>query len=336
MSLSMQKMNLFSENLSNSQTTGYKKRTYAIHSFEDMLVELPDETGTRRYKEKLPVATGSYITQAALKHQQGRLQSTGNQLDVSVLGERLYFQLEIKPPDPKLDPTPMTKRYTISRSGNFQIDVNNYLVNAEGDFVLDDKNQKIRLTADPALANQPPVPGKVAASLDPRFIRIDRFGHIFDEANKVMGPDGKMVPRERAKIKLVEWTHNAEIQEVDETGHHPPGSHNVHASDTHQLLAKYGISVPDDDQPLVHESLRDIHGQAIDPEAGIKPGLTDGQLEHLGAQVKQGYLETSNVDITTEMVSMMMTSKDYDMSQKLIAAEDKILDKTINEMGRLQ
>ena len=44
----------------------------------------------------------------------------------------------------------------------------------------------------------------------------------------------------------------------------------------------------------------------------------------------------SNVDITSEMVGLMMTSKDYDMSQKLIGAEDKVLDKTINEMGRLQ
>jgi flagellar basal-body rod protein FlgG len=54
------------------------------------------------------------------------------------------------------------------------------------------------------------------------------------------------------------------------------------------------------------------------------------------ATLKQGYLESSNVDITQEMISLMMTSKDFDMSQKLIAAEDKILDKTINEMGRLQ
>jgi flagellar basal-body rod protein FlgG len=51
-------------------------------------------------------------------------------------------------------------------------------------------------------------------------------------------------------------------------------------------------------------------------------------------QVRQGFLEESNVSIVKEMVSLLGSQKNYDVGQKLIQASDKMLDKVINEMGR--
>lgn len=95
MNLSMQKMNLFAQNLSNSQTSGYKKKTYSVHSFEDMMVQLPDVQKAKKRNEEMPIATGSYIDGAGVKQAQGRLRQTGNALDLAVKGEGLYFQLEV-------------------------------------------------------------------------------------------------------------------------------------------------------------------------------------------------------------------------------------------------
>jgi len=51
-------------------------------------------------------------------------------------------------------------------------------------------------------------------------------------------------------------------------------------------------------------------------------------------EIRQGFLEESNVSIVKEMVSLLSSQKNYDVGQKLIQASDKMLDKVINEMGR--
>lgn len=340
MSLSMQKMNLFAQNLSNSQTTGYKKKTYSVHSFEDMMVNLPDVTETQRRQQKLPVATGSYIDNAGVKQAQGRLQMTGSALDVAIMGEKVYFQLETKPGSPNASgdnamPNVTAaggKNYTITRNGGFMIDKENYLVNHQGDYVLDVNNNRIRLTADATQANLQPTAQRPVTSLDASRIRIDQFGNIFDTA----APPGSPA---RAKLKLVEWTENKAAGtnvNVDPT---KPQPESMPATEAQALLKKYGLALPDDHEILQSLDPQATYAQGLDTNPnrrGLMKLLLPGQAAPLQGDIKQGYLESSNVDITSEMISMMMTSKDFDMSQKLIAAEDKILDKTINEMGRLQ
>ncbi len=50
--------------------------------------------------------------------------------------------------------------------------------------------------------------------------------------------------------------------------------------------------------------------------------------------VKQGYLESSNVDIATEMVEMLTTSRAYESNQKIITMVDDTLDQAVNELAR--
>lgn len=291
----MQKMNLTSQNISNSQTAGYKKKTYAIHSFKDMLVQLPETD------KELPVALGSYIDNAGVRQNQGRLKQTGNALDLAVMGEGAYFQLELnRGPNAPQDQEP---RYTITRNGSFRIDNDNYLVNASGDYVLDTNNQRIRLMLDNQATNQPPIPNQPQQSLSADLLQIDKYGRIFDLRSN----------QPRAQIKLVEWTNDPTV--VDDR------------AELMQIMQKYGLDLPRDSELLQNlDPLQPLNAPA---QPGQEPPETPFSLH-------QGYVEESNVDITSEMIMMMMTSKDYDMSQKVISAEDKLLDKTINEMGRLQ
>lgn len=292
MSLSTQKMNLFAQNLSNSQTTGYKKKVYSVHSFQDMLVNIPNIEG--KEGEKIKVATGSYIDNAGVRQRQGRLKATGNALDMAVMGEGVYFQLEVNDPQ---NTDPANKRYTITRNGNFKINQQNYLVNQNGDYVLDTNNQRIRLLANNNRSDQPFVPGQEQTSRAGNQINIDSFGRIQNTVNNTGNP---------TQIKLVNYVDDPAAQQDDRV-------------QMQQILKKYGLNMPLDSELL----------QSMDPMAPVAP---DGDKISL----HQGYLEASNVDITSEMIMLMMTSKDYDMSQKIISTEDKVLDKTINEMGRLQ
>lgn len=49
--------------------------------------------------------------------------------------------------------------------------------------------------------------------------------------------------------------------------------------------------------------------------------------------VRQGYIETANVDVIREMVDMIQSFREYESSQKAIQIEDETLGKTVNEVG---
>ncbi len=53
------------------------------------------------------------------------------------------------------------------------------------------------------------------------------------------------------------------------------------------------------------------------------------------AQVLQGSIEASNVDISGQMVQMMTVMKAYEANQKVIQTEDGMLDKAVNEVGKI-
>jgi flagellar basal-body rod protein FlgG len=64
--------------------------------------------------------------------------------------------------------------------------------------------------------------------------------------------------------------------------------------------------------------------------------LTDGgTLTDSTAQVRQGYIEASNVNIVDEMVEMIVISRAYESDQKLIQTIDGMLDKAVNDVGKV-
>ncbi len=51
--------------------------------------------------------------------------------------------------------------------------------------------------------------------------------------------------------------------------------------------------------------------------------------------IRQGYLENSNVNIVREMVEMITVMRSYEANQKTIQSLDGTLDKAVNEIGRV-
>lgn len=60
-----------------------------------------------------------------------------------------------------------------------------------------------------------------------------------------------------------------------------------------------------------------------------------GQAVQSDAVVKQGYIEGSNVNIVDEMLSMITISRAYESNQKMIQTFDGMLDKAVNQVGKL-
>lgn len=54
-----------------------------------------------------------------------------------------------------------------------------------------------------------------------------------------------------------------------------------------------------------------------------------------GAQVLQGSVELSNVDISGQMIQMMTVMKAYEANQRVIQTQDEMLGKAVNEVGKI-
>jgi flagellar basal-body rod protein FlgF len=63
--------------------------------------------------------------------------------------------------------------------------------------------------------------------------------------------------------------------------------------------------------------------------AGATPQATNG------AQVYQGYLEGSNVDMTQSMVSTMNLVRAYESNQKMLQMQDETLKSTVDDVGKV-
>ena len=60
-----------------------------------------------------------------------------------------------------------------------------------------------------------------------------------------------------------------------------------------------------------------------------------GNIIASDAEIEQGALETSNVNVVNEMVNMITIQRAYEAGQKVITSIDETLDKAVNNVGRV-
>jgi flagellar basal-body rod protein FlgF len=76
---------------------------------------------------------------------------------------------------------------------------------------------------------------------------------------------------------------------------------------------------------------------ALQPEGGglYAPAAGDAPIDSGGAQVRQGFLETSNVQSVDEMIALMDTMRRFEAAQHFIRGYDSMVDQAITTLGRV-
>ena len=69
-------------------------------------------------------------------------------------------------------------------------------------------------------------------------------------------------------------------------------------------------------------------------DTSYKPVDGAVMLEGSGV-IHQGFLEQSNVNGVSEMVDLIAITRAYEANQKIIQGEDSLLEKTVNQIGRV-
>jgi len=123
------RQDVIANNLANATTTGFKRSESVASPFQEMLLRSQGMPGT---PDVGPMNMGAQVEGISMIDSQGALKSTGNSLDLALVGDG-HFTID----------TPAGRRYT--RDGAFTLDNAGRLVTKEGNAVLDATGRPITL-----------------------------------------------------------------------------------------------------------------------------------------------------------------------------------------------
>ncbi|NBD26744.1 flagellar hook-basal body protein [Paenibacillus glycinis] len=186
-------------------------------------------------------------------------------------------------------------------------------------------------------------------------------GVNFDSSGKSVTADGELIFQPQAFFTVqnkdgeTRYTRDGQFK-LDEQGFLtlPDGSR-VLAADGNPFQLPAGMTINDlaitADNRLVNPLTGASAGQLLisrveNPNQLIREGdgkfkLADGEtgVRAVNAtdrvEVRQGYIERSNVDAAQSMVDLMSAARAYEANQKIIQFYDKSMDKAVNEIGRI-
>ena len=248
------RLEVMTNNLANSNTTGYKKEAMIAQAFDERLaIKIKDTSALANRPEGIGyISLGTKVGETYTNWDQGGFQITDTPSDVAI-GGKGFFAVAFTN---KAGETSI--KYT--RDGAFTVDNEGYLRTSDGDYILN---------AEGALNSQ---------------VGEDYYVQIDPNLEYAIAADG---------------TISQNNEEVDTIG--------VIDFADYDYINKYG------------ENLYDM--------------IPGGQIIESEAILEQGTLESSNVNVVEEMVSMIQIARAYEAGQKIIQTEDATLDKTVNQIG---
>lgn len=124
MMLQRRKMETITNNITNADTTGFKKDSLISHTFDDVLIErINDSNVVAQTTQVGPLNYGTQVDQIYTDFTVGNFEDTGSNTDLAITGNG-FFALE----------TPVGESY--SRSGAFVLNSDGYLTDGSGNFLL--------------------------------------------------------------------------------------------------------------------------------------------------------------------------------------------------------
>ncbi|ACD22016.1 flagellar basal body rod protein FlgG [Clostridium botulinum] len=233
-------------NIVNVNNNGYKKNTLTKQSFEDvMITNRQNKVGNRHIPNKLGnLNLGVKVNDVSTIYTQGAFKSTDSNTDFGIDG-RGFFTVQ------------RGNERLFTRSGDFKIDQQGYLITGNGDYVLGRNN--------------------ATGAEEPIYVGKDEFS--LDGNNNLQSAAG-------------ESTHT--LLTADFTEYAP--------------LEKVGDNYYKGDNPVYNAVVN----------------------------VRQGVLETSNVNPTEELVKLMEIKRQFETNQKFVSMQDETVQKAANEIGSVR
>ena len=180
--------------------------------------------------------------------------------------------------------------------------------------------------------------GKLDVALDgpgffeistPQGIRLTRAGSF------TVNGDGQLVNKDGHAVLLDKANGDAESTDGDSTN---PDLRTVKFSGQEQVYISDSGDVFDGETKLGRLSILNVSNPETLQKVGssyydFKPNMAPQVASVANPSLKQGYIETSNVNIINEMTDMIMAQRVFEGTQKAIQVYDQMADKLINQVG---
>ncbi|MCA0757513.1 flagellar hook-basal body protein [Paenibacillus sp. N4] len=190
---------------------------------------------------------------------------------------------------------------------------------------------------------------------------IDLDGIAFDASGKYVAPDGEVTYQPQAFFTLQDqngeqrFTRGGKFSLTEQGFLMSGDGSSVLGTDGQPIRMPEGVGLDrlllTDDQRFVDSDGTDIGVQLLisridNPNQLVREGngnfrfaTEDGEAVPIAAdervEVKQGYVERSNVDAAQAAVDLMSALRAYEANQKVIQFYDQSLNKAVNDVGRI-
>lgn len=204
-------------NIANVSTPGFKKDTYLVKTFPEMLLIEKDgpmnRLGDFRYRHNRPVGVsgiGARIIDVKVDYAMGNIYETGNNTDILLKGSA-FFAVEYPGEN---DPG----RITYTRNGAFRVDENGYLVTAggyrvqgeNGGIYIGDKELRFSMNPDGTLLADDQKIDKL------KLIEFEDLDALYKETDDMFVDGGGSGSISKDTTVLQGWLEGSNVNPVDE------------------------------------------------------------------------------------------------------------------------
>ncbi|MGG3799867.1 flagellar basal body rod protein FlgG [Metabacillus fastidiosus] len=293
------KLDVIGNNIANVNTYGFKKgRTVFKDLISQQVAGAASPGNARGGINAKQVGLGSALSAIDTIHTEGSTQSTGRMLDLAIAGGGFFIvgaknnttgvnattNVITQPID-----TNMTLNYT--RSGNFYLDEEGFLVNADGLYLIGQGNK----TAADTWGTDLPAAGAATAGLIQIPLDAKSFSIGPDGTVSFINKDGKL--NVAGQIRVAKFANDGGLEKVGANLYRESPN-----SGTLNRNATAGIQI---DELFI---------------AG-----NDGT-----GKIEAGVLEMSNVDLSEEFTEMIVAQRGFQSNTKIITTSDEILQELVN------
>lgn len=147
---------MLTNNLANANTTGFKADQSSIRSFPEMLLQrMESKTVATDNSLQLPtnknvgsISTGVYVQEVTPLFSQGDIQKTELKTDIALMNGSMPADANGKTGTVMFVVENSSGEMRYTRNGNFTLDGTGFLTTSEGNYVLDQNNERIQLNSD--------------------------------------------------------------------------------------------------------------------------------------------------------------------------------------------
>lgn len=301
------KLDVIGNNISNVNTYGFKKgRTI----FKDLISQMNSgasaPTTTRGGVNAIQIGLGSQLTAIDTIHSTGSLQTTSRVLDLAISGDGFFMVADANggPDDTGAITEPGYANILYTRAGNFYMDRNGYLVNADGKYLVGHASTELSISADGDT-----VDGSAAETQKQDSGLADITGNILDDVDLTADVSPIRVPTTAQSMSIGQ---DGTVNYVDYKGDLQYAGQII--------MAKFP-------NPGGLQKAGSNYFQVTS-----NSGNAYAQIATVGGMgsIQSGFLEMSNVDLSEEFTEMIVAQRGFQANSRIITTSDEILQELVN------